>query len=172
MTQEVEEKEKRKRTVSLRFSNQHWMCKGSGQPGRHPSQIRVISEEDPSSWLLRLVSGKISQYMLYLCQPFFQWLHWQNRQLIAGVNRKDSKKPPTPGRSIRDCLQVSSRPGIDPKCWRIWLHNLAGVRPGCPLPLHIQCWFEKCKETVRFLFSFSSTSWVMWFCTRIPSTRI
>ena len=98
-------KKKQKRTVSLHFLNQHWMCKGSGQPGRHPSQIRVILEEDPSSWLLRLVSGKISQYMLYLYQPFFQSLHWQNRQLIAGVNRKDSKKPPTPGRSIRDCLR-------------------------------------------------------------------
>ena len=44
-------------------------------------------------------------------------------------------------------------------------------QPDCPLPLHIQCWFEKHNEPVLFFF-FSSTSWIMWFCKQIPSTRI
>lgn len=107
--------------VSLHFSDQHWMCKGSGQPGRPHSQVRVTLREDPSSSLLRLVSRKIGQDMLYLCQPFFQGLHWQNWQLVSGVHRENCEKPPTPGRSIRSCLKVFLPPGHRSKV----LKNLA-----------------------------------------------
>ena len=57
MTQEVEEKEKRKRTVSLHFSNQHWMCKGSGQPGRHPSQI--VKPDSSALWINAWAGGNL-----------------------------------------------------------------------------------------------------------------